>query len=117
MLFLGAFTRKYRGLPCDETIRMKKIFLLLGIGLMALNAALAQDKEVSVAAIYDGTFRTEGMDVLRSRNNGTQYTLLNYDRASKVQTIDLYDYETLEKTATLLSTEDLEDIAYMSSYA
>ena len=117
MLFLGAFTRKYRGLPCDETIRMKKIFLLLGIGLMALNAALAQDKEVTVAAIYDGTFRTEGMDVLRSRNNGTQYTLLNYDRASKVQTIDLYDYETLEKTATLLSTEDLEDIAYMSSYA
>ena len=96
MLFLGAFTRKYRSLPCDETIRMKKIFLLLGIGLMALNAALAQDKEVSVAAIYDGTFRTEGMDVLRSRNNGTQYTLLNYDRASKVQTIDLYDYETLE---------------------
>ncbi|MFY9445529.1 MAG: DPP IV N-terminal domain-containing protein, partial [Flavobacteriaceae bacterium] len=95
---------------------MKKIFLLLGIGLMALNAALAQDKEVSVAAIYDGTFRTEGMDVLRSRNNGTQYTLLNYDRASKVQTIDLYDYETLEKTATLLSTEDLEGISYMSSY-
>lgn len=95
---------------------MKKLFLLLGTGLLAINAVLAQDKEVSVAAIYDGTFRTEGMDVLRSRNNGTQYTLLNYDRVNKVQTIDLYEYETLEKTATLLSTEDLDGISYMSSY-
>lgn len=95
---------------------MRKIAVLFSIGLLAINTVLAQDKEVSVAAIYDGTFRTEGMDVLRSRNNGTQYTLLNYDRVNKVQTIDLYEYETLEKTATLLSTEDLDGISYMSSY-
>ena len=95
---------------------MRKIAVLFSIGLLAINTILAQDKEVSVAAIYDGTFRTEGMDVLRSRNNGTQYTLLNYDRVNKIQTIDLYEYETLEKTATLLSTEDLEGISYMSSY-
>ena len=95
---------------------MRKIAVLFSIGLLAINTVLAQEKEVSVAAIYDGTFRTEGMDVLRSRNNGTQYTLLNYDRVNKIQTIDLYEYETLEKTATLLSTEDLEGISYMSSY-
>lgn len=95
---------------------MRKLAALFSIGLLAINTVLAQDKEVSVAAIYDGTFRTEGMDVLRSRNNGTQYTLLNYDRVNKIQTIDLYEYETLEKTATLLSTEDLEGISYMSSY-
>ena len=95
---------------------MRKIAVLFSIGLLAINTILAQDKEVSVAAIYDGTFRTEGMDVLRSRNNGTQYTLLNYDRVNKIQTIDLYEYETLEKTATLLSSEDLEGISYMSSY-
>lgn len=95
---------------------MRKLAVLFSIGLLAINTVLAQDKEVSVAAIYDGTFRTEGMDVLRSRNNGTQYTLLNYDRVNKIHTIDLYEYETLEKTATLLSTEDLEGISYMSSY-
>ncbi|MDA8569336.1 S9 family peptidase [Flavobacteriaceae bacterium] len=95
---------------------MRKIAVLFSIGLLAINTVLAQGKEVSVAAIYDGIFRTEGMDVLRSRNNGTQYTLLNYDRVNKIQTIDLYEYETLEKTATLLSTEDLEGISYMSSY-
>lgn len=95
---------------------MRKLAVLFSIGLLAINTVLAQDKEVSVAAIYDGTFRTEGMDLLRSRNNGTQYTLLNYDRVNKIQTIDLYEYETLEKTATLLSTEDLEGISYMSSY-
>ena len=95
---------------------MRKLAVLFSIGLLAINTVLAQDKEVSVAAIYDGTFRTEGMDVLRSRNNGTQYTLLNYYRVNKIQTIDLYEYETLEKTATLLTTEDLEGISYMSSY-
>lgn len=79
--------------------------------------SFAQQKTVSVEEIYDGTFRTNGMDVLRSRNNGTQYTLLNYDRSSKIQTIDLYQYESLEKVETLLSTEDLEGISYMSSYS
>ncbi len=79
--------------------------------------SFAQQKTVSVEEIYDGTFRTNGMDVLRSRNNGTQYTLLNYDRSSKIQTIDLYQYESLEKLETLLSTEDLEEISYMSSYS
>lgn len=79
--------------------------------------SFAQQKTVSVEEIYDGTFRTNGMDVLRSRNNGTQYTLLNYDRSSKIQTIDLYQYESLEKVETLLSTEDLKGISYMSSYS
>ncbi len=79
--------------------------------------SFAQQKTVSVEEIYDGTFRTNGMDVLRSRNNGTQYTLLNYDRSSKIQTIDLYQYESLEKVETLLSTEDLDGISYMSSYS
>jgi dipeptidyl-peptidase-4 len=79
--------------------------------------SFAQQKTVSVEEIYDGTFRTKGMDVLRSRNNGTQYTLLNYDRSSKIQTIDLYQYESLEKVETLLSTEDLDGISYMSSYS
>ena len=78
--------------------------------------SFAQKQSVSIEEVYNGTFRTKGMDVLRSRNNGTQYTLLNYDRASKVQTIDLYNYESLSKVSTLLSTEDLDGISYMSSY-
>ncbi len=91
----------------------KIIFLILVTTVMSY----AQQKTVSVEEIYNGTFRTKGMDVLRSRNNGTQYTLLNYDRATQIQTIDLYQYESLEKVETLLSTEDLDGISYMSSYS
>lgn len=91
----------------------KIIFLILVTTVMSF----AQQKTVSVEEIYNGTFRTKGMDVLRSRNNGTQYTLLNYDRATQIQTIDLYQYESLEKVETLLSTEDLDGISYMSSYS
>ncbi len=77
---------------------------------------LAQEKSVTVDEIYNGTFSPKGMSYLRSRNNGTQYTLLNYDRDKKVQTIDLYDYKSLNKVSTLLSTDDLEGINYFSSY-
>ncbi len=96
---------------------MKYIFQIIFLTLITSVMSFAQQKTVSVEEIYDGTFRTNGMDVLRSRNNGTQYTLLNYDRSSKIQTIDLYQYESLEKVETLLSTEDLEGISYMSSYS
>jgi len=96
---------------------MKYIFQIIFLTLITSVMSFAQQKTVSVEEIYDGTFRTKGMDVLRSRNNGTQYTLLNYDRSSKIQTIDLYQYESLEKVETLLSTEDLDGISYMSSYS
>lgn len=91
-----------------------QFFLLL---ILTSSLSFAQQKSVSVDEIYDGTFGTKGMDVLRSRNNGTQYTLLNYDGSTKSQTIDLYDYESLNKVGTLLSTEDLDGITHMSSYS
>lgn len=96
---------------------MNTFFKLLFFLVVSTSIGFAQQKSVSVDELYDGTFRTKGMDVLRSRANGTQYTLLNYDRETKVQTIDLYDYKSLNKVETLLSTEDLEGISYMSSYS
>jgi len=95
---------------------MKYSIKILVVLFISTSMSFAQKQSVSVEEVYNGTFRTKGMDVLRSRNNGTQYTLLNYDRASKVQTIDLYNYESLSKVSTLLSTEDLDGISYMSSY-
>ena len=95
---------------------MKYSIKILVVLFISTSMSFAQKQSVSIEEVYNGTFRTKGMDVLRSRNNGTQYTLLNYDRASKVQTIDLYNYESLSKVSTLLSTEDLDGISYMSSY-
>ncbi|MFM1889206.1 MAG: hypothetical protein RL501_1493 [Bacteroidota bacterium] len=76
----------------------------------------AQTKSITIEEIYNGTFRTQGMDALRSRNNGTEYTVLQMDRATKTQSIDLFDYATLSKVGTLLSTQDVPEVGVFSSY-
>lgn len=56
------------------------------------------------------------MDALHSMRNGQQYTILNYDSATKITTVDKYDYETLEKVETIVSSADLDAINHFSSY-
>ena len=77
----------------------------------------AQTKEITLEDIWkDGTFRTERMDVLHSMKNGQQYSVLNFDRETRSTFIDIYDYKTLKKVKTLVSSENLEDIPYFSDY-
>ncbi len=68
--------------------------LLLFVGLVSLTTA--QNQKITLEEIWGGAFRTEGMDVLHSMKNGTQYTVLNFDRSSKSVSIDKYDYKTLD---------------------
>ncbi len=95
---------------------MSKPYVLLLIVIGFWTTTLAQKKTVSVEEIYGGVFRTEGLDVLRSLNNGEQYTVLNYDRSNGNTSIDKYDYETLEKVGTIISSADLPEIQGFSSY-
>ncbi|WP_417442949.1 S9 family peptidase [Joostella sp.] len=88
--------------------------LLVMIGLVSLTTA--QDKKITLEEIWGGAFRTEGMDVLHSMKDGKQYTVLNFDRSSKSSAIDKYNYETLEKVETIVSSADLDGIKYFSSY-
>tara|TARA_R110002049_G_scaffold268752_1_gene445495 strand:+ start:20868 stop:23060 length:2193 start_codon:yes stop_codon:yes gene_type:complete len=77
----------------------------------------AQTKEITLDAIWNGTFRTEGMDALHPMANGQEYAVLNFDRKSKSTSIDIYDYKTLEKVKTLVSSTNLDAIPYFSGYA
>ncbi|WP_298503757.1 S9 family peptidase [uncultured Maribacter sp.] len=95
---------------------MKKYYFLMLFVLGLFQVNLAQDKSITVEEIYQGAFRTEGMDVLRSLKNGKQYTVLNFDRNTRSTSIDKYDYKTLEKVETIVSSADLADIAYFTSY-
>lgn len=95
---------------------MSRPYVLLLIVTGFLTTTLAQKKTVSVEEIYGGEFRTEGLDVLRSLNNGKEYTVLNYDRSNGSSSIDKYDYDTLEKTGTIISSADLPEIRGFSSY-
>jgi dipeptidyl-peptidase-4 len=95
---------------------MKNLFSFL-LFTFALSITLpAQNKPVALEEIWNGTFRTEGLDALRSLNNGKQYTVLNFDRNTKTSSIDIYDYESLNKVGTVVNSDDLPAISNFSSY-
>lgn len=77
---------------------------------------IAQDKEVTLGKIWSGEFRQERMQSLQSLSNGKEYVVQNYDRASKTLSVDIYSYKTGEKTGTLISTADMQDLNYFSSF-
>ena len=75
----------------------------------------AQQK-ITVEQIYNGTFRAQGMDALQSLKNTNQYTVLNMDRASRSMQVDVYDYATLKKSATLIDTKDHKGLPFIDGY-
>ena len=82
---------------------MKSIKLFTLLFLVSISV-VAQQK-ITIEEIYTGAFRTKGMDELQAMKNTNQYTILNSDKASKSQQIDLYDYATLKKVTTLIDTK------------
>lgn len=78
---------------------------LLTLFLFTCFSVIAQQK-ITIEEIYTGAFRAKGMDELQSMKKTNQYTVLNSDRATKSQQIDLYDFATLKKVATLLDTKN-----------
>lgn len=97
---------------------MKKIFSLsfLLLFLTAFSTLTAQQKDITLEEIWSGAFRTQGLDVLRSLNNGKEYAVLNYDRQIKASTVDVFDYKSGEKVRTILNSKDLKGIDYVISY-
>ncbi|WP_228236209.1 S9 family peptidase [Allomuricauda sp. M10] len=92
----------------------KQFFLLLTL-FGFLTFSTAQKKKIALEEIWGGAFSTEYMDVLRSMNNGKQYTILNFNRSPRSSSLDKYDYETLEKVETIVASS--ETVPYFSSYS
>src|SRR5690606_31998902 len=91
----------------------KRILLFVSLlGCMALSTA--QRKKITLEEIWGGAFRTESMDVLRSMNNGEQYTVLNRNLSLRSSSLDKYDYRTLEKVETIVASSP--SVPYFSSY-
>ncbi len=81
----------------------------LAIFLLLCFSAVAQQK-ITVEDIYTGVYRAKGMDELQSLKNTNQYTVLNFDRPSKTMQIDLFDFATLKKVATLMDTKNFKEL-------
>jgi dipeptidyl-peptidase-4 len=94
-----------------KSIKFIALFILTSFSLVA-------QQKITVEEIYTGTFRAKGMDELQALKNTNQYTVLNSDRATKSQQIDLYDYATLKKVATLIDTKTVTALSDgIDSYA
>ncbi len=76
----------------------------------------AQKKDITLEEIWNGTFRTERMNALHSMKNGQQYSVLSFDRETKSSSIDIFNYQTLQKVKTLVSSGDFTEIDYFSNY-
>ncbi|CAN1508569.1 DAP2 Dipeptidyl aminopeptidases/acylaminoacyl-peptidases [Flavobacteriaceae bacterium] len=94
---------------------MKFKYKVVFVFLLASFSAVGQQK-ISIEAIYSGTFRAKGMDDLQAMKNTNQYTVLNFDRTSNTSQIDLYDFATLKKVATLIDTKDFKNLEGIDSY-
>ncbi|AOW11215.1 S9 family peptidase [Flavobacterium gilvum] len=68
-------------------------------------------QKITVDEIYTGAFRAKGMDELQSMKNNNQYTVLNSDRATGSNQIDLYDFATLKKVSNLIDTKNFRELA------
>jgi dipeptidyl-peptidase-4 len=91
---------------------MKKISFLLILCVFSMGA---QQKEITLEDIWQGTFRGESMNSLNSMK-GNFYSLLNYNRSTGKTSVDQYNYKTLEKVKTIVDSEELS-LDGFSSYS
>ena len=88
-------------------MRAKFFFLLF----LATSFSIFSQQKITVEEIYSGAFRAKGMDELQAMKNTNQYTVLNFDRATRTMQIDLYDFSNLKKVATLINTKDFQELS------
>lgn len=96
---------------------MKLIYGLLAFFLTASTLVTAQQKELTLEEIWNGTFSQEGLESLQSLNNGKEYVVLNFDRNTRSSSIDVYSYKTGKKTRTLLNSADLDELQYFQDFS
>jgi dipeptidyl-peptidase-4 len=88
-------------------MRAKFFFLLF----LATSFSIFSQQKITVEEIYSGAFRAKGMDELQAMKNTNQYTVLNFDRATRTMQIDLYDFSNLKKVASLINTKDFQELS------
>lgn len=94
---------------------MKLQLRFLALFLIIASTAVAQQK-ITLDEIWDGTFRQERLQSLRSLNNGDEYVVQNFDRDTNTMTVDVYSYKTGEKVRTMISSAEIDGLDYFQGY-
>lgn len=98
-----------------EIMRLK--IAIIPFFLFFTVSLFSQSKSITLEEIWGGEFRTASLERLHSLKNGNQYTVLNYDRNTRTSTVDVYDYSTSDKVATLANSANLSEIDQIVSYS
>ncbi|OWP84170.1 S9 family peptidase [Flavobacterium davisii] len=84
--------------------------------LFLVSFSTIAQKQISLEEIWSGAFRAQSMTALEAMKNTNQYTVLDSDRTSKSSQINLYDFATLSKIATLIDSKDFKQLEGIDSY-
>jgi len=95
---------------------MKYFTFCITLLLLTFSSINAQEKQVTLEEIWGGEFRGEYMDALHSMKDGEHYSVLDFDRETRSTSVNKYSYKTLQKTASLVDSKDINDIAYFTDY-
>lgn len=95
---------------------MKIRIVLCLFWIFAAPALVAQQRQITLEEIMGNTFATEGLEALRSMQDGQHYTVLSLDRENQNASIDKYEYRTQQQVATLLQSDASKGIPYFTSY-
>ena len=90
-------------------------FLFL-ISLLSIKLVSAQEKTITLEEIWNGSFRTEGLQSLHPLKDGESYSVLNFNKASRSTSIDVYNYKTSKYLTTILSSNNLNEVSYFLDY-
>ena len=89
---------------------------LFFITLLSIKLVSAQEKTITLEEIWNGSFRTKGLQSLHPLKDGESYSVLNFNKASRSTSIDVYDYKTSKYLSTVLSSNNLNEISYFLDY-
>ncbi len=95
---------------------MNRIYKFIAFLLLTTFSVIGQQK-ITVDEIFTGAYRTKGMDELQSMKNTNQYTVLNFDRVTRNIQINLFDFATLKKVATLIDSRYYKELDGIETYA
>lgn len=95
-----------------RSLSLPLLVLFIGISF----SSLAQQNEITLEEIWDGSFRAEKLDVLRSMKSGKEYAVLNFNRYENTSSVDVYNYVSGKKVRSLVNSKDLKGIINISSY-
>lgn len=96
---------------------MRNFTFCLAWILLSFNVIVAQKKNISLEDIWQkGTFQQEYLEALSSLNNGEEYAVIHYDSKDKSVNLEAFNYETGEKTRSIIRSKDIPGLDYFQTY-